>query len=251
MQNQKPTGWFASRMGEAASRRQFLRTAGLWGGTAALLPTMLAACDDDDDNGGGNPMEPPDPVSPPPGGPDDAVILDLSTDAGVLNYAYALEQLEAAFYNEAMASFASSDLSAAEQTVLTDIRNHEVIHRDFLAAALGDARIPDLEVDFSSVDFANRVAVLMTARALEDTGVAAYNGAGSLIRDPANLLVAGKIVSVEARHAAAVRDLLRPGTRDFAGPGVVNPQGLDQAIAPGFVIQAAAEFIVTPIVVIS
>jgi hypothetical protein len=44
-------------------------------------------------------------------------------------------------------------------------------------------------------------------KALEDTGVAAYNGAGKLITNP--LFVTGrKIVSVEARHASAIRSLI-------------------------------------------
>ena len=223
----------------AATRRQFLRVAGL-GGAALLLPGALAGCSDDDN-----------PVEPTPDSRATEVTLDLGTDVGVLNLAYALEQLEAAFYTRTVASFAGSGLSTAEQAVLTDIRNHEVIHRDFLASVLGASRIPDLEFDFTSVDFANRASILDTARSLEDAGVGAYNGAGKLLRDPANLLVAGKIVSVEARHAAAVRDLLRPGTRDFAGPGVVNPQGFDQAIAPGFVIEGLARYIRTPIRVIS
>ena len=41
------------------------------------------------------------------------------------------------------------------------------------------------------------------------------------------LLVAGKIVSVEARHAAAIRDLLNPKSADFAGDNAVDANGLD------------------------
>ncbi|MBA2566021.1 MAG: ferritin-like domain-containing protein [Gemmatimonadetes bacterium] len=202
---------------------------------------MLASCSDDDDG----------PAGPDPMAPEGVVTLDLSSDTGVLNLAYALEQLEAAFYTRVVDGFPGSNLSGPEQEALTDIRNHEVIHRDFLAAVLGSARIPNLALDFGSVDFADRVSVLSTARALEDGGVAAYNGAGKLLSDVDNLLVAGKIVSVEARHAAAVRDLLRPGTRDFAGDDVVNPAGLDQATEPGFVIEGNLEFIMTPIRVVS
>ena len=225
---------------ETGTRREFLRVAAL-GGSAILLPTMFAACGDDD----GDPMEPP---------PTEGVTLDLSSDPGVLNYAYALEQLEAAFYTQVALAFYPG-ITAAEQAVLTDIRDHEVIHRDFLANALGAARIPDLMVDFAgaNVDFGSRFSVLSTARIFEDGGVAAYNGAGRLLKDLNNLLVAGKIVSVEARHAAAIRDLLRPGTRDFAGDDIVDPSGLDQAIEPGAVLQDSGfgQFITTPIEIIS
>ena len=218
-----------------STRREFMRVACL-GGTAVLLPSILAGCSDDDGGGG---------ITDPPS---NALIIDLNTDVGVLNYAYALEQLEAAFYSQVVQGFASSGLSAAEQTVLSDIRNHEVIHRDFLALVLVGAKIPDLAVDFSSVDFSDRVSILRTAKAFEDVGVSAYNGAGRLLKDLNNLAVAGKIVSVEARHAAAIRDLLRPGTRDFAGDDVIDPaSGLDIANEPGQVLEGTELFFTTPI----
>ncbi|MEO7476042.1 MAG: ferritin-like domain-containing protein [Gemmatimonadales bacterium] len=227
---------------QTSTRREFFRVAAI-GGSAILLPAMFAGCGDD-----GGTQAPVDPT------PTDTVVLDLSSDPGVLNYAYALEQLEAAFYTQVTQAFYSG-ITAEEQQILTDIRDHEVIHRDFLAGALGSARIPDLAVDFAggNVDFGSRFSVLSTARIFEDGGVAAYNGAGKLLKDVNNLLVAGKIVSVEARHAAAIRDLLRPGSRDFAGDDVVDPSGLDQAIEPGFVLQDSGlgQYITTPIDIIS
>jgi hypothetical protein len=51
-------------------------------------------------------------------------------DIGILNYAYALEQLEAAFYLQVIAT-PYSGISIAETAYLTDIRDHEVLHRDF------------------------------------------------------------------------------------------------------------------------
>ena len=108
-----------------------------------------------------------------------------------------------------------SGITASEQAYLTDIRDHEVAHRNFFKAAItaaGATPIIDLEVDFSSIDFGNRTSVLSTAKAFEDLGVTAYNGAGKLITTPAYLVVAGKIVSVEARHAALIADLIANGT---------------------------------------
>ncbi len=229
----------ASELWQDATRREFLRLAAI-GGTAVFLPSMLAACSNDSNN---------DDVTGPPS---DAVTIDLSKDSGVLNYAYALEQLEAAYYSKVVAGISSSQLSASEQVVITDIRNHEVIHRDFLATALGSAKIPNLSVDFSSVNFANRVSILKTAKVFEDIGVSAYNGSGKFLKDLNNLLVAGKIVSVEARHAAAIRDLLNPGSRDFAGDDVVEPlSGLDQATEPGLVLGGLSNFVKTPIRLVS
>ena len=180
-------------------------------------------------------------------GNDDADAVDLgSGDVGVLNYAYALEQLEAAFYIQVVNNFYNG-ATDEEKRVLTDLRDHEIVHRDFLAAALGEMAIPGLEVDFSAVNFSSRNSVLGTARVFEDLGVSAYNGAGKLLTNPDYLLLAGKIVSVEARHAAAIRDLIQPNSAYFAGDDVVDENGLDLAREPGAVLSMADSYIVTPV----
>lgn len=169
-----------------------------------------------------------------------------SGDIGILNYAYALEQLEAAFYTKVMES-PFSGMTAEETQILSDLKLHEVAHREFLKAALGSSAIPALEVNFSSIDFSNRSSVLNTAKAFEDLGVAAYNGAGKLIVDANYLLIAGKIVSVEARHASAIRDLLNPKSTDFAGDDVIDMNGLDGAKTPAQVLAIAGSYIKTKI----
>lgn len=180
-----------------------------------------------------------------------AMAADLGEgDIGILNYAYALEQLETAFYAKVLeAPF--KDMTDAEKVILTDIHGHEAAHVDFLKKALADKAIPDLEVDFSAVDFTSRDAVLKTAVTFEDLGVAAYNGAGKLIKNVDYLAAAGTIVSVEARHAATLRDLLQPGSVAFAGPEVVDDKGLDKALPPADVLAAAKPFIKTDITAMS
>ena len=174
--------------------------------------------------------------------------MDLGTgDIGILNYAYALEQLEAAFYTQVIAT-PYTGITDAERTLLTEIRDHEIIHRDFFKAALGTSAIAGLEVNFSAINFGDRASVLNTAKTFEDLGVAAYNGAGKLIKDGNYLLLAGKIVSVEARHAAAIRSLLSPKTASFAGDDIVTPaNGLDPAMTPLAVLTAAQPFVKTTI----
>jgi len=173
--------------------------------------------------------------------------VDLGTgDTAVLNYAYALEQLEAAFYTQVVAN-AYSGINDDETAILTEIRDHEVEHREFLKKALGKDAIPDLEVDFSKIDFGQRKSVLGTAKVFEDLGVSAYNSAGKLIKNGDYLLVAGKIVSVEARHAAVIRDLLQPNSAAFAGDDVVDKKGLDGALAPAKVLPKAGPFVKTKI----
>lgn len=209
---------------ENSSRRKFLSYVGL-AASVVTASSLLTSCDkdDDDDNGGVN--------------------LG-SGDIGVLNYAYALEQLEAAFYTQVIAS-QFTGITASEVALLTDIRDHEVAHREFFKAALAGNAIGSLEVDFSSINFSSRTSVLNTAKAFEDLGVAAYNGAGKLITTKAYLELAGKIVSVEARHAAYIRDLISNGS--FADNTVVNAQGLDLAKAPSEVLATAASFLKTKI----
>jgi hypothetical protein len=170
-----------------------------------------------------------------------------SGDVGILNYAYALEQLEAAFYTQIMENNFFSGATDEEMRILEDLRKHEVAHRDFFQAAISTVAdpIPGLMVDFSAVDFDSRDSVLATAKTFENLGVAAYNGAGKLLESQDFLVVAGKIVSVEARHAAAISDLIDPMTTAFVD--VVNAQGLDQAMMPSEVLAAADPFILTRI----
>jgi len=209
------------------SRRNFLGYAG----GAAMLAVAFTACDKDDDDDNNT----------------DGIDLG-SGDVGILNYAYALEQLEAAFYTKVLeAPYAS--IPAAEAALLKDIRDHEIAHREFFKAALGSGAIQALTPNWGSLDFTKRDQVLATAKAFEDLGVAAYNGAGKLISTTTNgkayLTLAGKIVSVEARHAAYIRDLISNGT--FADNTAVDMNGLDKAIAPPEVLMTANTFLTTKV----
>ena len=211
------------------SRRNFLKLGGVGIMAAGLT---LVGCNDDDFQ-----------YIPP------TDVFDLgSGDVGVLNYAYALEQLEADFYTKVVNSFYTG-ASTVEKAVLTDLYHHEVIHRDFFKAALSGVTsqvLPKLEFQYPNVNFSDRASVLATAKALEDTGVAAYNAAGKYITNPDYLVLAGKIVSVEARHASAIRDLINPGTAAFSGDDVIDANGLDVAKEPKDVVAAAGGFFKTP-----
>jgi rubrerythrin len=183
-------------------------------------------------------------------------IFDLGNgDFGVLTYAFALEQLEADFYTKVVnASGFNSTFNDVERQLLTDLYNHEVIHREFFKATLTAALpnpsaqlLPNLTFNYGNLNFNNRTEVLATAKALEDTGVSAYNGAGKLLTNPDYLLLAGKIVSVEARHASAIRSVINPNSKDFAGDDVIDvTTGLDLAKNPSQVIAIADGFITTP-----
>lgn len=222
--------------GNNNSRRQFLKM----GSLVVVGSGLLLACSNDDDM-----------ITPTPTGE----VFDLgSGDLGILNYAYALEQLEAAFYTNVLNGSYWMNAGAEEKLILEDLYKHEVIHREFFKAAITAAVgsdtssvLPELEFDFSSVDFGSRDSVLGTARVLEDTGVAAYNGAGSLLQTPDYLVLAGKIVSVEARHAAAIRSLFLDDPKAFAGDDIIDENGLDLAQSPMEILTAVGQtgFVVT------
>lgn len=222
---------------EGYNRRKFLSALGMGTvGTAGVA--LLASCERNDwydqfrDNNKGG------------------ATIDFKDDIGILNYAYALEQLEAAFYTEVVAK-SSAVFSASQNAFFNDIKLHEIAHREFFKKALGSNAIGSLEVDFSSVNFTNKDSVLATAKAFEDLGVAAYNGAGYKITTGAYLVVAGQIVSVEARHAAWVRDQITPGSfadlASLSGSGSDNTNGLDAILPPSKVLPIAATFIKTKI----
>ena len=225
----KKTLWPDQGQPVLANRRRFIKYSGAALAAGALI---VAGCDDDDGSG------------PSP----DTVNLG-SGDVGVLNYAYALEQLEAAFYAAVLQGSYYTGASAEEKQILADIEKHERAHAEFFKTAINSVAtaIPALEVDFSSVDFSSRNSVLSTAKTFEDLGVAAYNGAGKLLANANYLLVAGKIVSVEARHAAAIRSILDSNPKSFAGDDVVDSNGLDKAMSPSQVLSAASPFIITEI----
>ena len=166
--------------------------------------------------------------------------LDFGDDFGVLNYAYALETLEADFYKHVTRN-PPSDLKPGELQVLRDIGAHEKEHQRFFKRALNVLRIEIPDRDFSSIVM-TRDGVLGAAKTFEDLGVAAYNGAGSRVKLAEFLTIAGKIVSVEARHAAAIRDLIEPNSRSFAGDDVIDAMGMDRAMQPAEVLERAQPF---------
>lgn len=216
---------------KVSTRRSFLKLLGV-GGSIVLMPSVFAACNNDNVTGTG--------TNPGPG-----VTLDLSNDTGILNYAYALEQLEAAFYTAVVASAAFNSMNAEQQEVMFDLRNHEVIHREFLKAALGNSAITSLSLNATTVAslLTDGPTILKNAEMFEDLGVSAYNGAGKYLNGT-NLALAGKIVSVEARHAAAIRDIrdalgargTEAANTRFAGDLVVNANGLDVKLEPSVVL---------------
>jgi hypothetical protein len=227
---------------ELPTRRNFLKALAL-GGTVVLLPSVFAACS--------SPSDPYTLSSTTTA----AQKISLANDAGILTFAYVLEQLDSSFYQQlvALGNFAQL-FTTAEQELLTDLRNNEVLHREFLGRALGNS-FPLLTFDFSSVAV-NKTSLLQTALTLELNGLAAYDGMGYKLTNANNLLVAGKLSSVEARHASALADAIDLAgtptgtayadlsTQLAASFGANNTNALDVALSdPTVVIGNAQPFI--------
>lgn len=221
-----------------STRRTFVRRL-LAGGTVVLLPGVFTRCTDDGDSILG-PGDIPDPVT--------GVSFDLRSDVGIFRLVHLNEQLEAAFYTAVVRSGAFDGFSADEKELFVDLRNTEIVHREFVRTALGSAALPDIR---GSIDLAvlsgilsSRTSILTASRTFEHVGVAALNGAGKYLQDARNLLIAGKFASVEARHAAALRDVLPPAGQNantaFAGDDITDGNGRDVKLEAGAALAKVA-----------
>jgi hypothetical protein len=121
-------------------------------------------------------------------------------DVEVLNYALLLGELQAAFYRQALRR---AKLTGELREYAEVVGGHKREHVQALRQALGTSarKIPRFAFG-SAVSSPQRFA--STAIAIEELGVAAYNGQAANLSKPA-LQAAAAIVSVNARHAAWIR----------------------------------------------
>lgn len=122
-------------------------------------------------------------------------------DRSTLEYLLELEELQAAFYAEALKT---GSLKGELREYARVVGEHEREHVAYLRKALGGGR------KAQAYDFGDATSTpknfKKTAVTLEETGLGAYTGAA--VRLTADTLRdAARIVSVEARHAAWARDL--------------------------------------------
>jgi hypothetical protein len=123
-------------------------------------------------------------------------------DVRILNFLLVLEELQAAFYGAALRGGAlRGELLRFARTVEPQEREHVAFVRKMLGR---DAHaVPRLDVGEPTSDAGRFRAAAIE---LEEATAAAYIGQGASLTDAA-MQHAARIVAVEARHAAWVRDL--------------------------------------------
>ena len=139
-----------------------------------------------------------------------------ASDISILNYALVLEYLQAAFYTEAERNGALKGKAAQAATV---VGATERAHVKAFRKLLGSQAVKRPLFDFQGTT-EQQQAFLKTAVALEDLAVAAYKGQAPKLKSNAVLAAAVGIHSVEARHAAWMRELfgITPAVHAFDQP---------------------------------
>jgi rubrerythrin len=135
--------------------------------------------------------------------PSAAAAKSDSSDVVILNFALALEYLQASFYTEAERIGALRGALAHQANV---VGTHERAHVKAFKELLGSAAIKEPKFDFHGVT-ESPDAFRSTAVAFEDLATAAYKQQAPLIKSKSYLAGALGIHSVEARHAAWIRRL--------------------------------------------
>jgi len=170
------------------------------------------------------------------------VSLAAAADVDILNFALTLENLESTFYKEALAKFNVGDFRRAGfhdpqfvRDQFVHIGQDESTHVDALSGVikmLGGNPVPSCEFDFSAVRRVNDF--LAISRALEQTGVSAYDGAASLVNDKTVLTAAATIGTVESRHSSFL---------NVVNGGIPVSESFDTALDGPAILAIASPFI--------
>ena len=144
-------------------------------------------------------------------------------DIAILKYALTLEYLEFEFYERAVADGGLSGVPLDAARLLAKHEETHVITLRKTLRALG-ARVPKKPTfDFKDTNKGDKF--IPTALVLENTGVRAYLGQAPRLRSKALLAAAGSILTVEARHAAAIAVLVNNNAFGDKGKNSITPAG--------------------------
>ena len=200
------------------ARRRFLKMVG-GTGAAGALSALIAACGSTSTTSTSNGATAPTTSGggkPSAAGGAPPVDTFGAGDLGIVNYALTLEYLEADFYSQVLASglFKGSKYLPTLQKFGEEEQEH-VDALKKVAASLGKPA-PKPKSDFTAA-LKSTDTVVMNAAMVENVGAAAYLGQVGNIQSKDILASALAIHTVEARHAAAINQVLSPGT--FKGKG--------------------------------
>jgi hypothetical protein len=218
--------WRAQPLG----RRNFLRVSAASAATVALVAATGCGTDT------------PEPVAADP----HQLVLPTG-DPGLFYYGYLLALALSTTYDKIVAS-PPTDLTLPERAIISNMREHQIVYRELFRYYID----PTLKLVLFPADFAfntatfnltTRAGALAAVQQLADLSAAAYPVLLTLIATSSYqraLLL--KTVSVQARHAATIRDLRTPGS--FADSTVVDtatgqlrtktPAEVTAALAPYF-----------------
>ncbi len=154
-------------------------------------------------------------------------------DAGILQFAYLLEQLEGIFYDEGVNAGLFKGAFLDQVAV---IRDHEFAHAEAIAATLGDlgAEVPAVpEFTYPDGVFTDVVAFLELAATFEPVGIGAYQSAAVALESKDILAAAISIHNAECQHRCAINILnLVVPPNNIAFEEALPLAAVQEAVAP-------------------
>ncbi len=141
-----------------------------------------------------------------------------TNDVNILNFALRLENLESAFYNQVLSMFAAKDFQSSSTlqmiggtkiganiySYIQAIAQHEKDHVAKLTQMITGMGGTPQPLDCYNFGLKSPDNFFQIAQTLENTGVAAYDGALASLQDPNLQTAAATIATVEARHASYI-----------------------------------------------
>ena len=176
-----------------SSRAEFLRTAALGG--AAMLAALAAPA---------------------------AASAEVS-DVGILNFGLRFERLQATFYTQAEELGTIATMSDAKRRWAKTLGAHERAHVRIIKKVLGPKAGPRPAFDFGEANETD-AAFTKTAVAMEDLTVALLTGVTPQVHDRRLTAALMGLLTVEARHAAWARNIVRatPAPHAFDEPRTLS-----------------------------
>jgi len=175
------------------TRRRFVQ-GWLGAGLAVLVPGLaggvLTAC-----------SEAVDPTA--------SAVIDLGTETGLLNFIYAVQQLELDYYSRIMWTTPFPGLLATEATTLNNAINQLTTSTQNLRTAIPAGRITDVIVFRTGhvIDPSDRGSVLTNAQIIEDAAAAGFAAVVGLVHTPSVVTLASTLAAQAAGRAAAIRTM--------------------------------------------